>query len=264
MIKKLLLGGIRAVHSVLRHRELPTRIAIYYHELEKRDRDRFREGLEYLVSQGYVSVDAAGYISEEGPARRLFISFDDNFCDWHEVLDLLDQLDLKATFYVNSGVFHDRSTLAEQRDFMRRISQPEDKRTLTVEELRNISARGHTIGCHTHTHPVLSILPREKWNREIEHSKKVLERLTGKPVLDFSFPYGMRRDFSRKLETYCEGLGFRSIATGISGQLYTEKPNPFQLHRTGWKFELPLSENLKNLSIDGRLYALLFGRSVIG
>ena len=92
----------------------------------------------------------------------------------------------------------------------------------------------------------------------------MLERLIGKKVEDFSFPYGMRRDFSPELVSYCRDLGFKSVATGISGQLRAKEVNPFQLHRTGWKFGQSLSINLTNLKLDGRLYNFLFGRSVIG
>ena len=264
MIKRLLLNLLRYIHLVCRKSELPDHIAVYFHELEPNQFDGFREGISYLVSRGYTSCAPSEYLASSGPQKRLFISFDDNFKDWHNALDMMDELGVKATFYVTSGVFHDRSTLEEQQTFMERINQPDVKQTLTVQELREISDRGHNIGCHTHTHPVLSQLPEENWEREIAHSKEVLERLINHEVTDFSFPFGMRRDFSPALEDYCRKIGFKSVATGISGQLYTQHPHPFQLHRTGWKFELPLAENIKNLKIDGRLYGTLFGRSVIG
>lgn len=263
-MKQSLLKWLRNFHLLLRKRRLPNRIAIYYHQVESRNLDALRKGLECLLSQGYVPVNATAYSAHEGPEKRLFVSFDDNFLDWYEALDVMDELGVKATFYVTSGVFHDRSTIAEQKDFMSRVCQPRSKKTLTVKQLREMVARGHTIGCHTHTHKRLSSLPRDRWDREIAHSKKVLERLIDQEVVDFSFPFGMRRDFSPELEAYCRNLGFTSIATGISGLLYVDKPDPFKLHRTGWKFEIPLADNIKNLHIDGRMYGTLFGRSVIG
>jgi len=263
-MKQFILSALRQLHMVFRKRELPDRVAIYFHELPGSYHEQFFAGVKALLDMGYVTVDAQTYVGDDGPDKRLFISFDDNFEDWYQSLDMMDKLGITSTFYVNSGVFRDRSSQAERTEFMRTIKQPEDKHTLTVEQLREIVARGHTVGCHTHRHPHLASLPQENWDREISYSRKVLERLIDQKVTDFSFPFGMRRDFSKELQAYCIGLGFKTIATGISGQLYTKKHDPFELHRTGWKFELSLNENLKNLTIDGRLYGSIFGRSVVG
>lgn len=263
-MKKIILKLIRQAHLMFRKKELPDRIAIYFHELPENVHEKFFDGVKALLDMGYVTVDAQTYIGDDGPPKRLFISFDDNFQDWYKSLDMMDKLGITSTFYVNSGVFRDRSSQEERNEFMRIIMQPEDKNTLTVKELREIVARGHTIGCHTHRHPHLASLPKEYWDREISHSREVLERLINKKVTDFSFPFGMRRDFSKELQAYCIGLGFKTISTGISGQLYKPEHDPFELHRTGWKFDISLQENIKNLTIDGRLYGSLFGRSVTG
>jgi len=263
-MKHFLLNALRQLHLIFRKRELPDRVAIYFHELPENYHQKFFQGVKALLDMGYETVDAQTYVGGSGPKKKLFISFDDNFEDWYQSLDMMDELGITSTFYVNSGVFRDRSSQVERVEFMRTIKQPEDKNTLTVDQLREMAARGHTIGCHTHRHPHLASLPEENWDREISHSREVLERLIDGEVTDFSFPFGMRRDFSKDLQTYCIGLGFKTIATGISGQLYTKEHNPFELHRTGWKFDLSLQENLKNLMVDGRIYGNLFGRSVIG
>lgn len=263
-MKRLILSLLRQIHVLFRRRALPNRIAIYGHELGPDSREHFKECIAHLISLGYKTVNPRQYAAQEGPKKRLFISFDDNFRDWHDTLEMFDELGATCTFYVTSGVFANRSTIAEQRAFMERIRQPVDRETLTVGQLRDIAKRGHTIGCHTHTHPLLPDLPRDKWDREIAHSKDVLERLIGAEILDFSFPFGMRRDFSHELEAYCGALGFETIATGISGQLYQKSCKPLRIHRTGWKSYISLAENIKNLHLDARIYGALFGRSVIG
>ncbi len=263
-MKQQILKTFRGVHAVFRRRQLPNRIAIYGHELPPEQRQHFAACISHLVSMGYVSVNPREYAAVEGPSKRLFVSFDDNFADWYDSLALFDRLGISCTFYVTSGVFFDRSTRAEQKAFMNQICQPDEKPTLSVTQLKKIVARGHTIGCHTHTHPVLSQLSSERWDREIAHSKRVLERLIDQKIVDFSFPFGMRRDFSSTLSAYCQGLGFQTIATGISGQLYQHSIDPMFVHRTGWKSHLPIAENIKNLQLDARIYGKLFGRSVIG
>jgi len=224
-VKQMLLNILRQVHIIFRRSALPERVAIYYHELRPEQLDHFKQGIARLLDEGYEVVNAQQYVADNGPEKRLFISFDDNFRDWHSALGVMDELGVHCTFYVTSGVFADRSTIAEQKTFTNRIQQSDNHETLTVGQLREIADRGHTIGCHTHTHPLLSEMPEERWDREIAHSKDVLERLIDAEVNDFAFPFGMRRDFTSKLETYCLGLGFKTIATGISGQHYHQDGN---------------------------------------
>ena len=49
---------------------------------------------------------------------------------------------------------------------------------------------GHTIGCHTHTHPDLTTLDADALEREIGGSKRRLEDALGAPVTAFCYPDG--------------------------------------------------------------------------
>lgn len=262
-MKQFVLSTIRKTHLMFRHAELPDRLAIYFHELESHQLSAFRDAIRLLTDMGYRTVSPSEYVATAGYDRRLFISFDDNFKSWHSALDTFENLGAKATFYVNTAPLRDRAETADIDAFFDRIRHQGDRTTLSSDELRDIDRAGHTIGCHTHTHPVLSSLDRGEWAGEISASKAILEQILGHAVTDFSYPFGMRRHFSDALRTYCANLGFKTIATGIPGLLHARN-DALAIHRTGWKFGLELEENLMNLQIDGRLYAAITGRSVIG
>lgn len=51
-----------------------------------------------------------------------------------------------------------------------------------------------TIGNHTVSHPNLSVLAKEKQLNEIKGAQVKLERLQGKPIKHFAFPYGYYND----------------------------------------------------------------------
>ena len=74
----------------------------------------------------------------------------------------------------------------------------------------------------------------------------------------------MRRHFSEPLRNYCKEIGFKTIANAIPGCQHKTDVDPMNIFRTDWRFGGPLTYNLTKLSIDGRAYAALFGRSVIG
>ena len=263
-MKQLALSIIRRSHALVASSVMPERLAVYFHELEEPDWPAFAEMMRHFTAEGFRTVRAETFADPDATGRQLFLSFDDNFNSWHRALPLLDDLGVTATFYVNSAPFRDVADLAQIDRYFDVIRHKGERLTLTRRELLDIAASGHTIGCHTHSHPVLSQLPRSRWYAEIDRNKAILEDCLGTPVTDFSFPFGMPRHFSQALSAYCQALGFRTIATGLSGMQHLADIDPFQIHRTGWKFGLSLEDNLVNLRIDGRLYARTTGRSVIG
>jgi peptidoglycan/xylan/chitin deacetylase (PgdA/CDA1 family) len=257
-------SGIRAMHAALLRRPMVNDLAIYFHELDPVHWAPFRDSIKTLFEMGYRSVTPQEFAAPGNGGKRLFVSFDDNFRCWHRALPIFADLGLKATFYVNSLPFRDTASDLEIGAYLTRLAMPPDRRTLTRAELAEIGAEGHTIGCHSHSHFVLSQLPRSMWDVEIRDSRRIIEDITGAAVDNLSWPYGMRRHFSRGLREYCMELGFKTIANGISGCQHSAGTDPMNIFRTGWRLDSPLDHNLTNLRIDGRIYAALFGRSVIG
>jgi peptidoglycan/xylan/chitin deacetylase (PgdA/CDA1 family) len=257
-------SGIREAHATLLTTPLPDDLAIYFHELEPRHWSEFRDAIATLLGMGYRSVTPDGLVAPRSGGKRLFVSFDDNFRNWHRALPLMADLGLRATFYVNTLPFRDTASAAEIATYLDRLGTPRDRQTLSRAELAELHASGHTIGCHSHSHFVLSRLPRSAWAAEIDDSRRALEDIIGAAVEHFSWPYGMRRHFSEALRGYCGEIGFKTIANAIPGCQLSVGADPLNIFRTDWRLGQPLSYNLTNLRIDGRAYAALLGRSVIG
>lgn len=255
---------IRAAHAALLAKPLADDLAIYFHELEPRHWGEFRDGIAALLAVGYLPVTPDGLVAPGTGGKRLFVSFDDNFRNWHRALPLLADLGLAATFYVNTLPFRDTASAAEIGAYFDRLAVSHDRQTLSRAELAEMHAGGHTIGCHSHSHFMLARLPRSAWPAEIGDSRRALEDIIGAAVDHFSWPYGMRRHFSEALRAYCKEIGFKTIANAIPGCQLSAGADPMNIFRTVWRLDLPLSHNLTNLRIDGRLYATLLGRSVIG
>lgn len=261
--KHTVAAGIRRAHKALLTKPLPRKVAIYFHELGAYQWPAFRDAVGYFTDLGYTTVPAHEFASDESDRRLLFVSFDDNFADWHRALDLFDECQVSATFYVNTLVFRDTCTGEVLDGFYERIAQPGKPLTLASKDLADFVAAGHEIGCHSHSHFNLRTLAACQRDREILRSKEILEELTGRPIQAFSYPYGMRRFFSSSLRDYCAGLGFTTIATGIPGLQHGAAIDPLSLHRTRWNLGAPLAENIADLQIDGFLFERLTGRSAV-
>jgi len=255
---------IRTIHVRFLAKPLPRKIAIYFHELEPTTWTAFEKCLAYFKSLGYRSASPYEFANDDSERRLLFLSFDDNFSNWHSALPLLSKFKYHATFYVNTLPFRDVCSGLEIEEFFGRVDYNGDDVPLSRPELREIADAGHTIGCHSHSHQPLTSVPRHLWRLEIASSKRQLEDIIGRPVTDFSYPYGMRRFFSPELRDYCVEAGFRTIATGIPGLQVAKQVDPLQIHRTRWRLDTSLHENLADLRVDGRIFEQLTGRSSVG
>lgn len=121
-------------------------------------------------------------------------------------------------------------------------------RPLTEHELVTLGADGLVeIGAHTITHPVLSVCPSDAARKEVAGSRRALERILGRPVTSFAFPYGGPEDFSSETVRIVQEAGFHcafSTTPGVVGPTAER----FRLPRiqvedwTGEEFSKRLSE----------------------
>jgi polysaccharide deacetylase family protein (PEP-CTERM system associated) len=83
----------------------------------------------------------------------------------HKILDILDEFDVKATFFILGWVA---------------------KRTPDL--VREIARRGHEIACHGYEHRRIYTQTREQFRADIRRSKALLEELIGEEVLGYRAP----------------------------------------------------------------------------
>jgi peptidoglycan/xylan/chitin deacetylase (PgdA/CDA1 family) len=255
---------IRAVHRALLRRPLPQKLSLYLHSTGGYER-QLDELLQFFKAKGYQFKNPSEFMVSTG--ETLLLSLDDNYSSWLQLLPIFERHKVRATFFVNSWPFRDRVSASEVHGYLQRLglrdAELAQETTLSTAELREIAAAGHTIGAHTHTHPVLTSLPRTAAEEEIRISKEELESLLGCPVNHFAYPFGMRRHFSQSLRSYCLSIGFATVANAIPGMQFAS-PQADNLYRSVWHLGQPLAFNLDNMRIDGRLFATLTGRSAVG
>jgi peptidoglycan/xylan/chitin deacetylase (PgdA/CDA1 family) len=262
-VKEIVQRGIQRLHHAFLDKGLPRQVALYFHTLAERDRPAFAAAVRWFVAQGYRLAACPLDFLRDDPQPVLWVSFDDNFHDWAEARPLFDELGVRATFYVNTGVFRDRVPAETLRRFIRSIEGTGAERTLTTDELRALRADGHVIGAHTHTHPVLSRIAPARARAEILRSKVELETILGEPVQHFAYPYGLRRYFDDQLISYCKSIGFETVARAIPALQHAPQ-DPWEIHRHGWRFNRSLDENINDLRVDGQFFERLTGRSAVG
>jgi hypothetical protein len=256
--------SVREIHRKYFRRALPSRLSIYFHSAAALEKP-FEELLNFLKERDYTFVDPNEFLA--GSGNLCFLSFDDNYRSWLQTLPILEKYQAVATFYVNSWPFRDRVSETEVQRYigdlgLTNISASEET-TLSTAELKEIAAAGHVVGAHSHTHRMLTAISYDAACEEIRICKEELGSLLSRPPEHFAYPFGMRRHFSRSLRGFCRSVGFKTMANAIPCMQYA-RSRPDNLHRSVWFLERPLAFNLENVCIDGRIFALLTGRSAVG
>jgi len=148
--------------------------------------DRFRTHLELLLAGGFHFVTMAELArrADRGtpPPGLAAITFDDGMRNNRTVaLPLLSEYEIPATVYVTIGFIGGNSPW---------IGPSADGAMMSRPELRELVAAGWELGAHTMTHPDLSVLDYGACRKEIEDSRKALERIADAPVQTFAYPFG--------------------------------------------------------------------------
>lgn len=126
------------------------------------------------------------------PERRLLLTFDDGGRSAMYAADELERRGWRGHFFVITGRLGERTFLG-------------------AGDLRELHARGHLVGSHTHTHPdIIRELPparlRDEWRLSVDH----LNQLLGAPCVAGAVPGGHT---SRAVELAAGEAGLRFLFT---------------------------------------------------
>lgn len=134
-----------------------------------------------------------GLFFREGPAdeKRVALTFDDGPDSVYtpQIMDILDKKNIKATFFLIGS-----------------------RAELFPDVVKRMVEKGHIVGNHTMTHPVIVKLDKEKTKENIMDAEKVLADLTGYRTSLFRSPYGSLNP--EKIEEI-KKMGYKIIAWNV-------------------------------------------------
>ncbi len=206
-------------HAFCMYGEQPSR---YIHSI-----DRFRLQLKLLKLLGYQIIRLEDYLQcvcekKLPPRCSIVLTMDDGYIDNPAIAySVLKQYNAPATIFLVSNY------LGKKNDWDK-DSLLTGRETFSAEIARQLQTGLIDFGAHTHTHPWLQRLSKEKAREEIETSKRELESLLRTSIRSFSYPHGDFNDLTPKL---VEEAGFWGACTTQTG-LNTPGCSCFTLYRT--------------------------------
>ncbi|MBX2992552.1 MAG: polysaccharide deacetylase family protein [Bacteroidetes bacterium] len=165
----------------------------------------FELQLQYFIHHGYhtLPIDDLLNPNHQGPPvkKPLVITFDDGY------LDTLENAAPLLAKYGFSAIVFVISDFSRQNNWWDLPYNMAEARLMKEDEIIKIRDFGIEIGSHGWSHRSLPLLKDDELAEELHHSKQILEKLLGKPVRYFAYPYGEVDDrvaaFARKSGYQC-------------------------------------------------------------
>ncbi|HJT23262.1 MAG TPA: polysaccharide deacetylase family protein [bacterium] len=188
--------------NVSRFHELP--VLMYHRVVEKAltnskynvyvTRETLEEQMRFLKDRGFETITFGDLLTRRIPEKPVILTFDDGYEDnYLYLLPLLKKYGMKAVVYI----LGDRKHKTNFWD----IPQGEPEAVLLKEkQIKEMDESGLVeFGAHSMNHSKLTELKPAEIRREVEGSKKALEKLLGKPVMSFAYPFGLLNEEIKKI-----------------------------------------------------------------
>ncbi|KLU58716.1 poly-beta-1,6-N-acetyl-D-glucosamine N-deacetylase precursor [Peptococcaceae bacterium CEB3] len=191
---------------------------------------QFEEQMAYLASHGYHDItpqQLEEFLHGQGllPSKPFMITFDDGYTDnYTNAMPILRKYGFTALVFMVSSYVDGTGYLSSR-------------------QLQGLVAAGWSIGGHTVHHLDLTKLAPAEQAKELEDSKKFLEKITGQPVLYFAYPYG---GYDREVIGQLQKAGYQLAFTTERGWA-ARGSDPFLIHRVYCYADMGMKEFKRRL-----------------
>lgn len=204
------LRGIVFCSFRLAGRPRPRRLTIlYYHAVSSEDRIRFARQIDALHRRAHVLP--ASYRGELPSGKKcVAITFDDAFVSVADnALPELARRSFHSTIFVPVDWMGRVPGWAMKKSETATAMEPEQAEVvMTSDQLRGLDGSLVSLGSHSLTHRSMVEINTTHAQKEIEHSRHRLAELSGREILEFSFPYG---EYDEPAVAICRAAGYTTI-----------------------------------------------------
>jgi peptidoglycan/xylan/chitin deacetylase (PgdA/CDA1 family) len=124
---------------------------------------------------------------------------------------------------------------------------------IPAEQIHTLKAIGMEIGSHTLTHPVLTKLSRDQVLHELVASKRILENISGEPVVSLAYPEGK---FNSTIGPWVAAAGYKLARTTVAFRTEVQFA-PFSMPVSFQFFPHPRAVHIRHALKEGNLRGIV-------
>jgi peptidoglycan/xylan/chitin deacetylase (PgdA/CDA1 family) len=157
-----------------------------YHHIDGGKKDDYKVSpatfaaqMKILSDSGYHSISPAqlyDYLvyNKALPEKPIMITFDDSRVEHSTIAaPVLEKNGFKGVFFIMTITYN-------------------KKNYMTKDQIAHLASAGHTVGLHTWDHTMVTkYKDAADWKKEVTDPKQKLEKIVGKEVNYFAYPYGI-------------------------------------------------------------------------
>ncbi len=147
---------------------------------------KFKEHVKMLADSGYQSIlpdqlyDYLVY-GKKLPEKPIMFTFDDTDLDQFTVAyPTLKQYGFKGVYFIMTVSIGKKGRIAY----------------MNAQQIKELSDQGNVIASHTYDHKNFAKFNEEDWKTQIDAPTQKLEKITGKKIEYFAYPYGVYKSSS--------------------------------------------------------------------
>lgn len=235
--------NLRFAKPILEYYDMPATVFISAGEIGSK-REFWWDELERLILQPGIMPESLT-LNIQGEALKWKIGMDaevhEQECPQNRAWTVIDKTDPSLRQRVYRDLHERLRTLPsrEQQNVLNDLSkltgaQPTNRRDylpLNPDEIIDMVEGGLIeVGAHTVTHPILSTLSCSEQQIEIKQSKSQLEKIAGRHVTSFAYPFGAKTDYTSETIGLVREAGFTCACSNFP-EVVWKGADPFQLPR---------------------------------
>lgn len=175
-----------------------TCVVLYYHSVLDNQKENFIHQLDYLTKKySFISLRSLNTLPQK--RNLISITFDDGLSSiLKNALPELIKRGISTTIFIpaaNIGSYPKWEQKGQEIYYSDKI--------MNKHEIKELSDLGVEIASHTLKHTDLTSVHLEPAKEELHLSKSILEEITHKEIVSFSFPYGSYNDDLISLALNC-------------------------------------------------------------
>jgi peptidoglycan/xylan/chitin deacetylase (PgdA/CDA1 family) len=190
---------------------------LYLHHLFPEEEESFRGLLRELArDHSFISYSEAVEKIWRGGLDKPYVSFsfDDGLKNTLRAAQILEEFGTSGCFFICPSIVGETND-HKLKEYCSRFAMPPTE-LLTWDDIEALVKRGHEIGSHTMTHPVLARASEQQIWDEVMGSYQLLTEKLGR-VRHFAWPEGRFFHFNPKAADIVFSAGFESCASAERG-----------------------------------------------